>query len=140
MTTVSPSKIEVHIKCSKTDQYHKGARLQLVSLESSLCPVKNLTQYMAMRGCGPGPLFVFLSGDFLTRKNMVFLLRKALPFQTKFNTHSFRIGGATAAAMAGVSSIEIKKMGCWKSDAFMSYIRLPTAATDSAYLSLSKLL
>ena len=40
------------------------------------------------------------------------------------NTHTFRIGGASAAASAGVPDSVIQILGRWKSDAYRRYIRL----------------
>ena len=42
---------------------------------------------------------------------------------TNFNSHSFRIGAATAAGVAGVPEATIKVLGRWKSGAYQQYIR-----------------
>lgn len=39
------------------------------------------------------------------------------------DTHSFRIGGASLAAQAGVASSVIRKIGRWKSTCFLKYIK-----------------
>ena len=39
--------------------------------------------------------------------------------------HSFRIGAATAAALAGVEDSMIQTLGRWQSSAFLQYIRTP---------------
>ena len=39
------------------------------------------------------------------------------------NTHSLRIGGACALALAGYDDTQICKMGRWRSQAFREYIR-----------------
>ena len=43
----------------------------------------------------------------------------------KYNTHSFRIGAATSAKLAGVSELDIKMLGRWRSNTFECYIRTP---------------
>ena len=42
---------------------------------------------------------------------------------TKFSAHSIRAGAATSAALAGFKDWELKSMGGWSSDTYMSYIR-----------------
>ena len=46
--------------------------------------------------------------------------------QSQYAGHSFRIGAATAAAMAGLEESTIRTLGRWNSDAFMLYIRIPS--------------
>ena len=43
----------------------------------------------------------------------------------KYNTHSFHIGVATSAKVAGVSDSHIKMLGHWQSSAYQLYIRTP---------------
>ena len=42
---------------------------------------------------------------------------------TKFSAHSIRAGAATSAALAGFKDWELKSMGGWSSNTYMSYIR-----------------
>ena len=42
-----------------------------------------------------------------------------------YNTHSFRIGAATSAIEAGISDVQVKMLGRWKSDAYQRYVRTP---------------
>ena len=73
---------------------------------------------------GDGPLFIFSNGRFLTRRHVAALLVGALGQDINLNTHSFRIGGASALATANVPAYQIQLLGRWKSDAFLRYIRL----------------
>lgn len=41
----------------------------------------------------------------------------------KIDTHSLRIGGANALSLNGYSCEQIKKMGRWRGDTFLEYIR-----------------
>ena len=48
-----------------------------------------------------------------------------------FSSHSFRIGAATVAGRNGIPDLLIQELGRWKSNAFQSYIRTPSAALAS---------
>ena len=117
----------LHVRFSKTDQYGHGSRLKLGRTGASVCPVLSLLQYLHQRPAGPGPLFCHLNRAPLTRYQFTAVLKKCL---NRFNinykaysSHSFRIGAATAAAMAGHPSELIKQAGRWKSEIFRTYIR-----------------
>lgn len=113
VTTVSPSQIKVRIKCSKSEQFHNGVRIQCPLI--LICAQFQCYSVFWYTGRWSGTVVCLFVGGYLTRQNMVSLLRKALPYQANLNTHSFR-----------------------KSNAFLSYVRLPRAATDSAYLALAR--
>ena len=53
-----------------------------------------------------------------------------------YNTHSSQIGNATAAKHAGLSIVDIKTLGRWRSDSSQRYIR----SSPMELPSLSKLL
>ena len=42
-----------------------------------------------------------------------------------YSGHSFRIGSATSATIAGLNDYEIKLLGRWSSDCYKRYIRSP---------------
>lgn len=95
--------------------------------ETSYCPVKALTDFLALRGTSPGPIFLNKLQKLTTRRHYSSTLKKCLSFcgynSTKYNTHSFRIGRATDLALHGISDQVIKETGRWKSNAFQKYIR-----------------
>lgn len=97
------------------------------------CPVKALINYLHFRGYLPGLLFVNPSKYPLTPYQFTTFLRTVLKYigqdPAKFNTHSFRIGAATHAAMLGFSALQIKAMGRWQSDAYLKYLRQPVVQT-----------
>ena len=78
------------------------------------------------------PLFCFSNGRPLTRLRLLKRLHRQLKqagYQPHwYNTHSFRIGGATSAAEAGVSQATIQQLGRWRSQAYRRYIRPPQKA------------
>ena len=83
-----------------------------------------------------GPLFQFASGPYLTRATLSTILRDCFHDNVNINTHSFRIGGASAAAAAGVPYFVIQQLGRWSSDAFKRYIRLSTDYIEESYVAL----
>lgn len=121
--------LRVSIKQSKTDPFRRGVDLYVGRTGSDLCPVAALLAYLLCRGSGPGPLFKFASGQYLTRKRFVESVRTALAKtdvdQRKYCGHSFRIGAATTAAAKGVEDSVIKTLGRWESVAYLQYVRIP---------------
>ena len=126
-----PTKKEMlfHIHRSKTDQYGHGATVPLTRTHNRLCPVRAMQKYLCYRHAGKrsSPLFLFRNGAPLTRSKFLHTLRSLLAAAgytaTKYNTHSFRIGAATAAALAGCTDSQIRTLGRWRSSAFLTYIR-----------------
>ena len=95
------------------------------------CPVQALLAYLAAsRHLKPeDPLYILSSGRQLTRPELTetvrLLLRTVLvPNAEAYSGHSFRIGAATAAAVAGVPDSLIRAAGRWKSDVALRYMRL----------------
>ena len=76
-------------------------------------------------------------GAFLTRE-LGKILERCFKEEVNLKTHSFRIGGASAAAVAGLPSFVIQQLGQWKSDAFRRYIQLSKDYLDEAYTALVK--
>lgn len=91
------------------------------------CPVRLLEHYLSLRGQIPGPLFQHTTGQPVSRLQFNTALQACLSAigmsASDFKSHSFRIGGATHAAHQGLSSLQIRALGRWRSDAFMKYIR-----------------
>ena len=124
--TIAPSLnlVAVRIKCSKTDPFRTGCIIRIGSTGGQSCPVVALLHYSNIHPFPIGPLFIFANGFFLTRSHITNLLRLSLPDVPHINTHSFRIGGATAAASAGIPDSTIQTLGRRSSDAYRRYLRL----------------
>ncbi len=125
---VNPSSIQVTIKVSKTDPFRQGCTLTLGQGRPPLCPVESLLNYLDIRGCSAGPLFVRSNGIPLTRAVLTECLRQLLAqagIAGHFGSHSFRIGAATTAGLAGVPDHMIQTLGRWNSSAYLAYIRTP---------------
>ena len=117
----------IHIKSSKTDPFKTGCSINVGSTGSAVCPVRALFQFINVHRLLTGPLFMFRNGTYLTRRYMATLIQQALPQLPHANTHSFRIGGASAAASVGVPDSTIQILGRWSSDAYRRYLRLPNS-------------
>ena len=126
--------IDVRLKGSKTDQFRQGTSITIGGTHSRCCPVEAMKRYLKLHRHqrGKAPLFVFESGDLLTRNSLVWYLRRLLQtFRVNpslYSSHSFRIGGATAAAAAGLPSWQIQELGRWRSQTFHRYTRVPNAS------------
>ena len=125
------------IKASKTDQFRQGATVALGSTGTDLCPVDALLDYFGRRGNLAGPLFCLENGQPLQRRSFTTQVQQALSASgvdgSLFNGHSFRLGAATSASIAGVSESIIKRLGRWQSSAYQRYIRTPPS--DLAHIS-----
>ena len=134
---LSPSTVRVHIKQSKTDPFRQGVHLYLGKTDQDICPVAAILPYLTIRGSTPGPLFRLEDGRMLTRQLFKSAIDRVLCQlrldNGNFNTHSFRIGAATSAIEAGISDVQVKMMGRWKSEAYQRYVRTPP--TELAGLS-----
>ena len=123
-----PSVMRVHLKASKTDPFRTGVDVYVGKIGNDLCPITVIVQYLAKRGGGDGPLFVYRNGKFLTRESLVACIRDALGSVgvdvSRYSGHSFsRSGAATTALQAGVSDTTIQMLGWWRSDTYKRYIQ-----------------
>ena len=124
----------INIKVSKTDPFREGVCLKVGMLGHYLCPVRALARYLLIRGPRPGPLFLFRNGAHLTRARILDILTRALPDIPNINTHSFRRGGASALAAAGIPDTTIRVLGRWKSNAYADYIEF----TDGFFITANR--
>jgi len=115
----------IKIKASKTDPFRAGVIIRLAAIRGhKLCPVAAMRSYLDFRSLHSGPLFILSNGQYLTRRFVTAFLDLTLPGVPNINTHSFRIGGASAALSAGASDALIRIMGRWSSDCYNRYIRI----------------
>ena len=129
--SLGASSLELRVRFSKTDQTGCGHNLCITNNSNpQICPVSAVSDYLKLRPVSDSTdyLFIHLNGKAVTRSQFTSVLTNALKFaglyQAGYNTHSFRIGAATTAAMMGIPSELIKEWGRWKSDAFKRYIRI----------------
>ena len=128
----------IHLATAKNDQFHDGADLLLPRLKNKkFCPVHWLAvlahlQARHLPSNHNGWLLALtpdspLAMDYFRRR-----IKTILAFlgynPDDYNTHSFRIGGATELFRRGVNPDVIKKLGRWKGDTYEMYTRPDAAA------------
>ena len=122
--------VEINIAHSKTDKKAKGTPILLPASGSVICPVKAYLAYTSIRPNFIGAFFCHLLGMPVTRYQCQSVLQKALTViglsNEHFCLHSFRIGAATSAHLSNFSNEDIAKYGRWSSNAFKTYIRIPS--------------
>jgi len=119
----------------------RGADIVLGRTDLDLCPVAAVLSYTACRGNQPGPFFITSAKLPLTKPEFVREFRKVLdalglPVQ-QYAGHSFHIGAAAIAALAGMEDSAIQLLGQWQSMAFLCYIRTPHERLASFSLTLA---
>ena len=126
---IDPKGLEFTLRTSKTDPYGKGTLIHIGYCEKPLCAPTALSTYLRFSTGNAGdPLFRFRDGRHLTKSVFVeevrhLLQAAAVPNVKEYQGHSFRIGAATSAAVAGVPEWQIRALGRWRSDAVLRYIR-----------------
>jgi hypothetical protein len=139
--------LTITIPSSKADQFKAGSEVYISCLPNDLvlCPVKVSFMYFEFLKClgstKSSPVLPasctridkVISASTLTRRLRLALVG-LVPNANTFTLHSFRSGGATAAANAKVPKALIASHGRWKSDAVNCYIR----QNDESKLSVSK--
>ena len=115
--------ILLNIRASKTDPFRSGCKIHIGPTDDHLCPVNALHVYIRYRNLHVGPLFVFSDGTYLTRSRLCSFLSSCFGHAYPINTHSFRIGGASALAAAGVPDATIQVLGRWASNCFTRYLQ-----------------
>ena len=122
----------LQLKASKTDPFRMGCSITLAPSGGSVCAVRAMHHNLAHRLPGNStPLYLFSTGQFLTRDKVTSILRfqlQRLGFATEsYASHSFRFGAATTAAEAGLPPWLIQTFGRWSSNCYTQYIRTPAS-------------
>ena len=124
----------VSIRRSKTDQAGKGREIGIPLARGRFCPVKGLEKWMTTAGIESGPIFRTvdrhglvhdkrLSGEAVANVVKARVAEIGLNSDS-YSGHSLRAGLATSAAIAGVSSLDIRKQTGHASDAMLArYVR-----------------
>ena len=122
----------ISVRASKTDPFRQGALVRLgQSVDQSLCVVVALDQLSQRISHRREDVQVFrlATGHAITQSRLNVLIKALagschLP-TTSYSSHSFRIGGATTEAAAGIPDWCIQGLGRYSSDCYLRYVRLP---------------
>lgn len=127
---------------------NRGASVRFFPLHNAVCPIANLRQYLTLLSLRfaetsrQSPLFMASNGRALSRIEFISRLRQLLSTlghrASCYSGHSLRIGAASSAAHAGVSSSVSKLLGRWSSAAYRRYIRLPSSSIADAFRLMSQ--
>jgi len=131
--TFTDDGVIIFIPSSKTDIYREGKQVLICKGRSVACPVNILKQYLSLSQVTSDE-FIFRSlsktkdGFKLREQNKPIsysrtreiMLQSLKPIVgndiSKFGVHSFRAGGVSTAANAGIQDRLLKKHGRWKTD------------------------
>ena len=102
----SPTMLRVHLKQSKCDQLGKGVDVVVGSTHSPICPVTAILDYIRQRQDTPGPFFINSNQHPVKKVWFIQQVRRVIQSlglpEHHYAGHSFRIGAATSAALAGI--------------------------------------
>lgn len=120
--------MHIHLISSKTDQLCNGTKIEILFTEDTTRLRADALKYTEIRPKVEGQYLIHSNGLELTQFQFRNILHKSLTLlghnQKDFQTHSFRIGGATYLFLKGKSDNEIQKSGRWRSNVYKKYIRL----------------
>ncbi len=111
--------------------HHRGPMPETRVLQAAngeVYPARPVWAYSSLRpGEWSGPVFIWQSGVQVEAKEVRFHLQQCLEMveedPTGLSPHSFRIGSVSEAAGKVASEAQLRMMGCWKSYAYMKYVR-----------------
>jgi hypothetical protein len=126
----SVTHMSLTLRTSKTDPFRQSVTIHI----GHVIPVQAMLSYLRVHPClhtSSSPLFVQSETNHapLTRDIMIHVTRLLLHMlgynESEFHGHSFRKGGATSLANAGVAESVIQLVGRWLSDCYKLYVVTP---------------
>jgi hypothetical protein len=118
--------MNVHLKMSKTDYKNEGVNITIACTAKQVCAYCSMLKFCLVRDLHASqtqPLFIYTNGQILSRELFVSQTKKYMSRiglnPEHYSGHSYRIGGATSAAVSGLKDWEIKKLGRWKSSVYI---------------------
>ena len=121
-------RVELTLVDTKTDKSEQGVLVVVAKQGSHPCPVRWLAEFIRRRPISIRDDFLFVEENSspisaVWFRSMLKTWCDRAGLGGNYNTHSLRIGGATAAWAAGLSEGEIQRLGRWTSRCFMRYIK-----------------
>lgn len=123
---LGPDSLRVRVRRSKTDQFGRGSWVHLRPSSGPICPVLLVKGFLEQRPLGD-VFFIHEDGSPVTRFQFSSLFRRCLSASgveaSEYGLHSFRIGAATEAVRAGLPEEQVMRLGRWRSQCYVSYVR-----------------
>ena len=108
-----------------------------INRQSSCCPIQLLLEYFALRGNHGDAIFITHGGITVAREVFARQLSAAIRLcgldPVRCKGHSFCIRAASYATGQGMSDLQIRLMGRWKSNAFHTYVRISSMSTSLTF-------
>ncbi|HEY9758721.1 MAG TPA: hypothetical protein V6C97_26375 [Oculatellaceae cyanobacterium] len=147
MKKVSADHVEFTLPRTKTDVFRHGVVTHLFRTNGATCPVAALDWYLSHSSItlfSSSALFTLSSGRPLDRSTLISFIqasidRAHIPNSHLYNGISFRKGGASSLAAAGVPDRVIKAAGRWRSDCFQLYVTMSLRELSAASVQMASL-
>jgi integrase len=127
---IKEGRLSINLGITKTDRTGDDDDDTIIEgcRNKSICPVQLFNRYMSKRRLmkvNSESLFILNEKpiNYSIINKIVKEIASAMGINKGISGHSIRIGGATRAALVGISEMDIMTIGRWKSDAFRRYIR-----------------
>ena len=118
----TPRMVRFHLKQTNMDQFGKGVDAVFGRTDRDV----SRGHYLSLNWHTwepPGPVLSYRGWCPTDKVNLC--CRAEENPHSNYTGHSFRIGAATPAALAGVEDSTIQLLRCWQSAAFLCYMRTP---------------
>jgi hypothetical protein len=127
--STTPIDVHIHIRTRKNDQKGRGHTLHFhrANPTDKYCYVSEMWAHATCaRPNAKGPFFAIPSENWILKAPQLSLQLKNMAAHfgidsSRISTHSLRIGGASTLAAAGLTDIEIMRIGAWRSTTFLTY-------------------
>ena len=121
--TIHQSTVQLRLKCSKTDQFRRGATIIIGASKQDICPVQITKQFLHLRKHAhkSDAIFRLRDGSLLTTPRLLAMTHNTLrSLKVPVELFGLCIGSATVVAEAGIPMKIIKAMGRWSNDCYHS--------------------